>query len=512
MRPHRTWARIAVPCIAAGLALLSAPAYAEETPSPLPSGTASPAPSQSGEPHTRPEPTTPTRATTDLAVRIATDKVAVDSTGKVMRVDVLNNGPDAATDVTLTLDLSQLGDNVELGVHEDAACERSGKTITCGYAEIKAGATRITAFKIKPKGGAEPGPAGTAKASVEAKQQSDPDTDNNADTVAIQIVDSAVDLVAAADDVGPVKPGQSAQLKWAFGNFGDTAAKGITLKFSLPAYATFAESYSDCTTSKNRRELVCTAENVVLQPGEIILWNSPGVRPLHVKVAGDAPGPISLGRGEFVSAALGEVEPQPVEGSGATMMAADSGTRSAPEVDGDDNSATFGVLTKANPTELAVSVPAASGQVGDTVKVTVTVKNNGPADANGFLATIALPSGTTLAQVPRACSYDKAATTLTCHTGNMLDSGKTAKQDLLLTITSKNLDNGWVRIATHKIPDRVPGNNMAEIAVSIGTGGGGGGLPVTGASLTGVIGGGTAAVLLGVVLYALARRRRTTES
>ncbi|MGH3647357.1 MAG: hypothetical protein ACRDTM_09295 [Micromonosporaceae bacterium] len=510
MRPQPIWARIAVACTAgAALTLLAGQAYAEESPSPQPSDSASPTPSTPASP-VNPQPPRPKPTSADLAVRIATDKVAVDSAGKVMRVDVLNSGPDAARDVTLTLDLSGLGDNVELGVHEDPACEQSGKTIVCGYEEIRAGANRVAAFKIKPKSGAEPGAAGTVKATVAAKQVKDADTGNNTDTVTIQIVDSAVDLVAAAEDIGPVKPGKSAQLKWAFGNFGDTAAKGISIKFSLPAYATFVETYSDCTTSRNRRELVCTAEDVVVEPGVVISWNGEGVRPLHVKVAADAPGPISLGQGSFVSAALGEVEPQPVSGAGARMMAAESGTRSAPDVDGDDNSASFAVLTKENPADLAVSVPAASGQVGDTVKVTVTVKNNGPADANGFTATIALPTGTKLAEVPQACTHDKEAATLSCQAGNSLDTGKTAKQDLMLKIASRDLENGSVRVATNKIPDHKPGNNKTEIAVSIGTGGSGGGLPVTGTSLTAVIGGGAAAVLLGVVLYAFARRRRTS--
>ncbi|MGH3738435.1 MAG: hypothetical protein ACRDT6_22930 [Micromonosporaceae bacterium] len=510
MRPQPTWARLALACTTgAAVALLSGPAYAEESPSPQPSDSASPSTSASPtESAPKPKPTS-----TDLAVRIATDKVAVDSSGKMMRVDVLNAGPETATGVMLTLDLSKLGENVELLVHEDPACERSAKQIVCTYEKIRSGGTRFTVFKIKPKSGAKPGSAGTATATVESKDQKDPEAGNNTDTVAIQIVDSAVDLVAAANDVGPLKPGESAQLEWAFGNFGDTAAKGITLKFSLPAYATFAEDYAECTRSKNRREMVCTAKDVVVNPGDVIAYNSPGVKPLHVKVAADAPGPITLGHGAFVSAALGEVEPQPVAGSGAEMMAsAESGRKGAPEVDGDDNNAAFAVLTKENPADLAVTAPAASGQVGDTVKVTVTVKNSGPADANGFAATMVLPKGTTLAEVPAACTYAKATTTLTCQAGDMLDTGKSARQDLMLKITSADLGKGSVKVATHKIPDRKPANNTAPLVVSLGSGAGGsgGGLPVTGTSLTAVIGGGVAAVLLGAVLFLLARRRRTT--
>ncbi|MGH3655613.1 MAG: hypothetical protein ACRDUA_03045, partial [Micromonosporaceae bacterium] len=512
MRSQRTWVRVAVPAAAAlaasALAVLSSPAgYAEETPSPKPSTT--PEPTASPEDTTPPgsQPTTHPAAT-DMAVRIATDKVAVDSKGKLMRVDVLNAGPETAKHVTLTIDLSKLGDQVELKVHEDPACQTRGRTITCAYDAIRAGGTRVAAFKVKPRAGAKPGDAGTVKATVSAKNSLDSDRGNNTDSAAISIVDSAIDLVAAVEDIGPVKPGGTTVLKWAFGNHGDTAAKGISLKATLPPYATFTDTYRDCTTSKNRRELVCTAKDVVISPGDEIYWNSPGVEPVHVKVAPDAPGPISLGMGSFVAASIGEVSPQPVEGSGAEMMATKSGRAKPSEVDGDDNSAGFAVLTKENPADLAVSANKASGQVGDVVKVTLSVRNNGPADANGFHATVAVPKGTKLTKVPRACSYHADKRTLHCKAGDMLDKGRTAKQDLLLRITSDKLENGSAKVATNVIPDRKKGNNSTPVNVTIGTGGSGGGLPVTGVSLTAVIAGGALAVLLGGVLFLVARRRR----
>src|SRR5690606_9119206 len=130
------------------------------------------------------------------------------------------------------------------------------------YDAIKAGATKVTGFKLTPVAGAKPGDAGTVKAAIWAKDNKDPEAGNNADSAAITVVKSAIDLVAAAEDLGPVKPGKTAQLKWAFGNHGDRAAKGVSLKFTLPRYATFADNFRDCTRSKNRREMVCTAKDV----------------------------------------------------------------------------------------------------------------------------------------------------------------------------------------------------------------------------------------------------------
>lgn len=521
MRPQRTWARFGVPAAAAlaaaalAGAALSSPAHAEETPSPQESQSSSP----TSSPTTRPEPTQPQPkpAAADIAVRIATDKVAVDSKGKVMRVDLANHGPDAADTVTLTLDLSGLNSQVQVLPHEDKSCARQGKTITCSYEKIRAGATRVTAFRIKPVDGAKPGSAGKVKAAVKAGNVTDPATSNNTDSAAVQIVDSAVDLVAAAEDVGPVKPGGTGVLTWALANQGDTAAKGITLKFSLPAYAKFTDSYRECTYSKNRRDMVCEAPDAVMQPGQLIMWNDEGVRPVHVKVAADAPGPISLGHGQFVASAHGEIEPQPVAASGDTAMLAPAESRStsqrrAKDVDGDDNSATFAVLTKENPADLAVSASKAAGKVGDTVQVRVTVRNHGPADANGFEAKIALPTGTRLVGVPKACSLDKADRTLHCRAGDFLDKGKSAHQDLKLKISSEERQHGWVRVSTNQIPDQKQGNNKAEIRIAEPSGGSGGGLPVTGVSLTAAIGGGAAAVLLGATLFLLARRRRAVDN
>src|SRR5690606_33245360 len=194
-------------------------------------------------------------------------------------------------------------------------------------------------------------------------------------------------------------------------------------------------------------------------------------------------------------------------------MAVKSGSKKPSEVDGDDNSAAFAVLTKKNPVDLAVSATKASGKVGDVVKVRVTVRNNGPADANGFAATVALPKGTKLAKVPQACDYNSDRRTLLCNAGNMIDKGgKPAKQDLLLRITSDEVSAGSVKVKSN-VPDRNKGNNSARIQISLGEGGGsGGGLPVTGVSLTGVIAAGAVAVVLGGVLALLARRRRVPSA
>ena len=77
----------------------------------------------------------------DLSVSFDRDPVAeIDNSGQTVGVYVSNYGGAAATAVTLTLDLSKLGDDVVATVPEwSEQCELAGSTVTCAVGDLDPG-------------------------------------------------------------------------------------------------------------------------------------------------------------------------------------------------------------------------------------------------------------------------------------------------------------------------------------------------------------------------------------
>lgn len=205
-----------------------------------------------------------------------------------------------------------------------------------------------------------------------------------------------------------------------------------------------------------------------------------------------------------------------------------AGTRSARAADPwPDNvndlkpEAEFTIWAKANTHDFAVAVPSLTGAVGDTVEVAYTITNRGPSDGSASWRIVA-PSGTVLLPSEWCVFLDdlgRPATELAAvECTNTADwpaeaSGRgTVSAKIRLKIKSEPGTDGTITVRTHGFSTETnTSNNTARIVIDK-PGGGGGELPITGArpGPTGALG--ASAVLLGVLLLLLVRRRRVTSA
>lgn len=107
----------------------------------------------------------------------------------------------------------------------------------------------------------------------------------------------------------------------------------------------------------------------------------------------------------------------------------------------------------------------ASALPGGTVAYTLTVANAGPQSATGIVATVALPSGITVASLPAACSAQAA--TITC-VGAELGNGASVSFALSLHIDSLSAPVSLSAILASDLPDPVAANNSASVAIGVG--------------------------------------------
>jgi hypothetical protein len=212
------------------------------------------------------------------------------------------------------------------------------------------------------------------------------------------------------------------------------------------------------------------------------------------------------------------------KGHGESFADAVAGLRSktkaaaADEVDTEDNVAFYKLWTKANTNDFSVSAKAVQAAVGDTVEVPYTLVNNGPSDGAASWRIVA-PSGTVLVRGDEWCYFNNdegdwvdELPSVNCSTEGEWPSKAsnhgTVTGKIKVRIIATPGDDGTITVKSFgPSKDTNPANDVAALVIDT-PGGGGGGLPVTGARI-GVVGGvGAAVVALGVLLFALGRRRR----
>ncbi len=537
--------------LVAAAAMATLPAYGNETPSPTESsnpGTSAPptvTPSGPvGEPSTTPsdpgttstpgpgpttgptdpplDPPPPDEVPVDLGVTVPGSKVTIGSSGKDVRVDVDNTGYGTAQNVVLTIEVGDLTEDVAVelpGANQD--CEVDGTKSVCRYPDLEPDDTdSFVTFRVTPQKGAELGEAGTVHVTVTSDNPERNSEDNTA-AVAIELIGHGPDLNAYAAPIGPVKPGGREDLQAFFFNEGDEPVAGFSATITLPRYATFAETYPFCVRSGDRRQLVCTAADAPLEPGEG--WDVSDI--FTVAVSKGAPGPRVLGRGAFTVTPILEGSAAAKRG-GSFPLGQKIGARVAggDAVEG-DNTVAFAVKTKKNPADTAIRVPKAEGEAGDTVKVRFRITNRGPADIDGFRFALKAPTGADIDGHPSnpliGCAPENGGVLndreADCYYALSLRTGKSLTFTIPLVIVAEKVGtDGKAAVEGFSLGgDPNLKNNTAKVIIgppgSAGGGGGGDGLPITGTSLAGLIGGGALAVLLGGALYLVARRRRTAE-
>src|SRR5262249_40544351 len=137
-----------------------------------------------------------------------------------------------------------------------------------------------------------------------------------------------------------------------------------------------------------------------------------------------------------------------------------------------------------------VTAPATvnQGPTGVNITYSITVKNNGPADAAQVLlnATPSLSAGFASTTAP-ACVDSVGGVSLQCNLGSIASGGSTTVTVTVLVApgVTGNLTGTFSASAfdasSVAIPDAVPGNNSASAVTNVAAAGGGGGGGVTAA-------------------------------
>lgn len=461
----------------------------------------------------------------DLAVTVTGPRVDVGPAGTSMRVDLRNTGKANARDVRLTIDATRLAATIGVALPSEGCAtdpRSQGRKVTCAYpgGALAAGASDSpVTFFLMPEPGLAPAPGGTVTVSV-TSGASDANPQDNTVTTRVRIVESAVDLVAQVSDVTDLAPGQTATLAFVVANQGTETARGMTLEFTLPPYASFVDDYQTCTYTVDRRRMVCDLATVTLAQDQALTADD--FDPIRIRVAPDAPGPASLGRGSLTVTTLGQTTPLIERGDGPVLRTIATRSRPMASVwprgaDTTGHTTSFGVSVTHNPADLVVAPGRGSGAVGDVVRVQITVTNNGPADAvGGFRATIDAPSGTEIVGVPPECRELLPGRRYECVVPHQIEVGAAQVGQVNLRITGKKVGNDST-VVVHR-PDGMPGadvtpaNNRTTITVTVSGGEGGGAwLPVTGSQVNVMALGGVALLVVGFGLYVAGHRRRSHD-
>ena len=395
-----------------------------------------------------------------------------------------------------------------------AKCKVEGTSVVCDVADITD--WTVLPLHIEPKADAKAGQKGTLTATVTADNLEHPATDSKTVTVS-----SGVDLVATEwhlDDSGNnVKPKDKITTPVGVRNVGNLAAKGLQFTFRF-SHGLVPAQYSDCTYAVDRyaTTVVCDVPDFTLEPG----FEITGID-IDSTVAADGYGNVTasyLAEADDVASDLPQaLAAKAKKGTGGTTLASKivSGKAAKPtDVDDRDNFGGTSYDIK-NTLDLAAIGGHASGSVGDTVKVTVGAKNNGPASGNTnrsggepfVILELRLPEGTELASVPENCGVDSEdSSKVQCYSADTLYVGESFLVELPLKITKVTPNAAGLVSYFHKESDLDPSNDTADIVINPAESGPS--LPVTGVQAGLIAATGAALLVGGFVLFTVARRKR----
>ncbi|GIE99854.1 DUF11 domain-containing protein [Paractinoplanes rishiriensis] len=393
-----------------------------------------------------------------------------------------------ATDVVLTIDLAPMKDNVEV-VGIGSRCARTGDTVRCELGTLVAGTsgTVVQPFSLRAAPGAPAAPAGRVDMTAASTEPNIP----GASSWDVRVLQPGIDarVVTEAEPLLPVptRP-DSHYLSVIVVNDGDVLLKQPTLTFEIPRGIAVADLNHDRTCRATGGVQVgfqywgparvdCPLPFDV-EPGVwYMIWEGGSSPPRFYAMAGPAtPGPA----------------PYPVK---VTV------TPQEPDLDPSDNQSTVPFRAASN--KINAAVRAAVTRDGDTATVSWTVTNHGPSDATGRTVTVTAPAGTE--PLPTAgCTVSGAKAT--CVSKDWLPAKESVTGTVPLRITGTPGGDGSVTVAgTGPSTETKPADNTARFVVP--SSGNSPTLPITGPS--GPLAAGAAAVLTGLILVLVARRRRT---
>ncbi|BBA97736.1 hypothetical protein RVR_3623 [Actinacidiphila reveromycinica] len=383
-----------------------------------------------------------------------------------------SSGP-TVTDVVVSLDLS--------GISSFATADSGspGDVVTWKDAELGVGGTGGL-VELTAKAGVPLGTTGTAVLSGTA--------DNATITpVTVRVTVGAVGLVVnKLAKVGHAKPGDHLDAPITVVNTGQLAADGAYLKVTTTEGLAYAQHFSNCVYGKqSSRDGFATLDNNAVCHIDTTLL--PGTKyrlstPVGIDVTGSAMWDLVR---YSVSPEPGTPVVGPNTGGGPALSLVPVGAGSAPA--GAQDTADWTVDTD-NTANLVAGGATASGKPGDTVEVTASMRNEGPAgvdietsdDQLGVMVDV--PRGTTAVKIPDACytwsgdgpgQHRTGASRYICWTTPPLRVGASVTMPFTLRIDADapTLATGTVRATTvydSALPfDPDPSDNTAPLTVHV---------------------------------------------
>jgi bacillolysin len=341
-------------------------------------------------------------------------------------LDVTNNGPDTATDVTLTDTLPASVSFVSV-TPSAPTCNESSGTVTCDLGSLNNGDTSTVTIVVTPA------TATTITNNVSVSgNETDPNSSNNSestDTTVNPTSSSSADLsLSVTDSPDPIEVGNDLTYTLDVTNNGPDTATDVTLTDTLPASVSFVSVTPSAPTCNE------SSGTVTCDLG-------------------------SLNNGDTSTVTI-VVTPATI--ATITNNASVSGNETDPN--SSNNTAIIDTtVTKATSSDLAVSIEDSPDPVGigDNLTYTIDVTNNGPDAAKGVTLTDTLPTEVSFVSViPSSPTCSESSGTVICELGS-LNNGDTSTVTIVTTPTTiGKFDNNVVVKGSESDPDST--NNSAS--------------------------------------------------
>jgi len=383
---------------------------------------------------------TPPPPTADLSVTKSGPASAGPDTDVVFTLTVLNGGPDAAANVTLTDTLPATMTFVSLSQDSGPAMScvtpagGSGGTITCSIATFSSGAS--ASFTLT--GHVPPGTSGTSFTNLASVSTSTFDPSSENDSGVSTVLVTAVDVAVTKSGPGTGVAGAGVAYTITVSNAGPDIAQDVVLTDALPAGTTF-----------------------------VSLTQESGPTASCVTPSAGAGGTVTCSFNTLANGATAQFTLTLNIGSAVTIVNTAVVATSSFDVNASNNnsSATTGVTQSAD-VGVAKSGPAVVTE-GQPVAYVLTVTNPGPSGATSVTLTDTVPAGMTFVSVQQtsgptfACSTPAVGGggTISC-SAVLLPAGSTAT--LSVVFRSGPVEAGATVSNTASVTTATPDPNTAN--------------------------------------------------
>ncbi|MFJ4498695.1 peptidase [Streptomyces sp. NPDC088864] len=281
---------------------------------------------------------------------------------------------------TVRLDLGKLAGVADVSFGEDGAdCARTGTVAVCRGHGLRPGTSTVAGLEVGAAEGSAEGDSGTIEVTAEAEGATfRPFTAR----VTVGGADLSMRRLPLRTEL---KPGDSQPVAVTFTNHGTRAARGVLLTLRHTRGLAFTQRYQNCEYSGDEGGLgspgawttVLCAFPGSYEPGATYTLDEPPVLragrhalydTLQYRIDEDGTGARAAQRAGARS----------VPGTGATLALRRAPAVRAADLEPDDNQQEADFRT-ANTADLAAHGDRAAGRAGDTVDVTLGLRNRGPA-------------------------------------------------------------------------------------------------------------------------------------